>query len=116
MLDRVIKARCPQRLLPFSCIKLQCTEIHRPEKEQHEHIRNLRQGSHLVPGQGARVRYLLDTNVNTSKLQVPKQAFGHSASIRVQGLWVPVSTPFFESSGAVHRLVLTAKLKFQNGV
>ena len=81
---------------------------------KYEHC--LRQHSHLVPGYAARVRYSLGTNVNTPKFQVPKQEFGHGAVARVQGLWVLMSTPFFVSSGAVHCFVLTAKLKFQNGI
>ena len=46
-------------------------------------IRLLRQPS--LPGHGARVRYSLGTNVNTSFFQVPKQEFEHGAGTREKG-------------------------------
>ena len=39
-----------------------------------------------VPEHGARVRFLLGTNVNTPFLQVPTPEFWHGARARVQGL------------------------------
>ena len=46
----------------------------------------LRQRSHLVPGDGARVRFSLVTNVNAPFFQVPTLEFGHGAGVRIQGL------------------------------
>ena len=43
------------------------------------------QRSHLVSGHGARVRYLLGTNVNTAFFQVPTLEFRQGAGARVQG-------------------------------
>ena len=43
----------------------------------------LRLCSYLVPEHGARVLFLLDTNVNTPFFQVPMPEFGHGASARV---------------------------------
>ena len=45
----------------------------------------LTQCSHLVPGHGARARYSLNSNVNTSIFQLPTLEFGHGAGARVQG-------------------------------
>ena len=42
--------------------------------------------SDLVPEHGARERFLMGTNVNIPKLQVPTPEFGHGARARVQGL------------------------------
>ena len=42
--------------------------------------------SDLVPEHGARERFLMGTNVNTPKLQVPTPEFGHGTRARVQGL------------------------------
>ena len=42
--------------------------------------------SDLVPEHGARERFLMGTNVNTPKLQVPTPEFGHGVRARVQGL------------------------------
>ena len=39
-----------------------------------------------MPEHGARERFLMGTNVNTPKLQVPTPEFGHGARARIQGL------------------------------
>ena len=46
----------------------------------------MRLRSDLVPEHAARERFLMGTNVNTPKLQVPTPEFGHGASAGVQGL------------------------------
>ena len=46
----------------------------------------LRLRSDLVPEHGARERFLMGTNVNTPKLQVPTPEFGYGARARVQRL------------------------------
>jgi len=48
----------------------------------------LRPRSDLVPEHGARVQFLMGTNVNTPFFQVPTPDFGHGARarVRVQGL------------------------------
>ena len=48
------------------------------------------------------------TNVNTPFFQVPTLGFGHSAGVNFSHINV--------ISGAVHCIVLTAKLVFQNGI
>ena len=73
------------------------------------------QRSHLSPGHGARLPYLLGTNVNTPFFQVPALEFdrvlGHKSGHRV-----PVCTSFLFWGSAVDLFVLAAKLMFQNNV
>ena len=57
-------------------------------------------------GLSRRVRTL--TNVNTPFFQVPTLGFGHSAGVNFLHTNV--------ISGAVHCIVLTARLVFQNGI
>ena len=70
----------------------------------------LRQRSHLMPGNDARVRYSLGANVNTPYFQVPALKFGW---------WAPgpcVHTVFVSSWAVCRCFVLAAKLIFPSGV
>ena len=63
--------------------------------------------SWAAPRHGARVRYLLGTDVKTPFFQAPTAEFGHR---------VRVCTVFLFSSGAIHCFVFPAMVKFQSGV
>ena len=63
--------------------------------------------SWAAPRHGARVRYLLGTDVKTPFFQAPTAEFGHR---------VRTCTVFLFSSGAMHCFVFPAMVKFQSGV
>ena len=80
---------------------------------------NLRQRSHLVPGHGARVRYSLDTDVNTPFFKYTSRNSNTAPEYKVETLY---SREKKWASGlcvppcAVYYSVVTAKLMLQTGV
>ena len=95
-------------------MRILTVDVHIDGLVRFETFGKLRQCSHLVHGYNARVRYSLDTNVNTRFYQVSTSELIRVVGARGQGRDLIHWHTVFVCSGVIYCYLL--ELAFQNGV